>query len=219
MDELASVEKSKPSAWKKALQNSAVRLRERENLITLTVAYLFCGVVLFALWVLIKMLAFFILPTTLLGALLLLLMRGGVAFLFLVSVLFPLFAGRLRMVGMIAVGKEVALAELFHYFGTWHLWWRSVRLCLLLPFVLFIPPLFSVPALVLGNEDASFRYAFCFSMGRVRLSLVLAFWCRVLVRFLLGVLTLGLLWLLYDAHHSTMTYFSLVMKLDTEENT
>jgi hypothetical protein len=104
----------------------------------------------------------------------------------------------------------------FHYFASWRLWWRGVRIALLWPVAFVVPPFFSAPTLALGNEDMPLGRALALSRGRVCGGAVLAFWWRLIWRFLLGILTLGVLWLLYDAHHVPATYFALVMQQEAE---
>ncbi len=205
-----------PSSCKRARQAAADRLREGEALITLVMAYLFCVVALFALSFLIAVLAFFLVPLTPLAALWGAVLRGGIAVIVFVSVLLPLFVGRVRMAGMIAAGRAVTLAELFHYFTSWRLWWRGVRIALLCPLTLLLPPLFSASALAMGNEEMSLCRVLSLSAGRIPFLVVLSFWGRVLMRFALGLLTLGLLWLLWDVHHTTVTYFALSMQEQAE---
>ena len=199
----------KPSALRESLQGARLALQTDECHLAIVITYLFCVTALFALAFAVAPISFFWVPTTYGGMLL----YVAVITLFAVSafcfLLLPLFAGYARIAGMIAMGASPEKSELFHYFSSWRLWRRGMRIALIWPLVLLWPPLFGAPAVAMGNEALPIRRALSLSHGRVPFSVVLAFWGRVLVRFLLGVLTLGVLWLLYDAHHLTVTYFAL----------
>lgn len=76
---------------------------------------------------------------------------------------------------------------------------------------------FSAVALLVGNESMgcpeALRYAFCF--GSRHRGCIYRFSLRALWHLLLSVLTLGVLWLLYYAQHTTLAYWKLVMTMDT----
>jgi hypothetical protein len=133
--------------------------------------------------------------------------------LFILGVFFlPLWAGRVRMAGLIAAGKPCELCELFYYFRSPLLFLRGIAVMLLfLPCVLF-PPFLGAAAFYAGKEALSplsaLREAF---RARARLRDVLVFEGRVFWRILLGALTLGVLWILYYSHHSTVAYFEMMM--------
>ena len=204
------------SARKRAVQDAAERLRAKDHLVVLTLAYLFCVTSLFALLFAVAILDYFWVPVTAFAQTVCVVAKCAFATALFLGVMLPLFAGRLRMAGLCAAGKRVTTAELFHYFGSVGVWWRGVRIASLCLLGLVLPVLFSVPALAIGNESLSLRRVFVLSVGRVSLVDVLGFWGRTLVRFVLGLLTLGLLWLLYDAHHIPVVYFSLAMQEQTE---
>ena len=204
-------------ALKMARKRAAYAL-ERDALLSLVLAYLFCVTALFALAFAVALLSFFWAPVTYGGMLLYvaaLTFFTVAAFCFL---LLPLFAGLVRIAGMVAMGATPEKSELFHYFTSWRLWRRGMKIALIWPLALLWPPLFSAPAVATGNEALPIRRALFRSRGRLPFSVVLAFWGRVLVRFLLGVLTLGVLWLLYDAHHLAVTYFALCIREENKEN-
>ena len=207
---------ARSGALKKTLRHAACAL-ECGALPSLILAYLFCGTALFAFFFCGALIDFFLIPQTLAGLVALWGLKISLAALAFVCLLLPLFAGRLRMAGLCAAGKRVVLEDLFYYFTSGRLWRRGVRIALLCPLAL-LPPLFSLPALAIGNDAFSLRRAAALSAGRISLALVFEFWGRVLVRFVLGLFTLGLLWLLYDAHHVPVSYFALVMQKGNEEN-
>ena len=217
MDEITPVLTPPQSgALKKARHRAACAL-ERDTLLSLILTYLFCGTVLFALFFAEELLSFFLMPQTLMGLVILMFLKIALAVLCFICLLLPLFAGRLRMTGLCAAGKRVALEDLFYYFGSLRLWGRGMWIALICPLAL-LPALFSLPALAAGNDTLSMSRAARLSAGRIPLADVLGFWGRLLVRFLLGLLTLGLLWLMYDAHHAPVSYFALVMQKQTAEN-
>ena len=165
----------RPSALREAVQCASCVLRGGERLTALVITYLFCALALFSLSFAVQAIGFFFLVSTPLGLLLLDAARytlGTVAFVLL---LLPLFAGRARMAGMVASGKEPPLSELFHYFSSWRLWWRGVRIALLYPLALLLPPAFAAPALAAGNEEMPLSRALSLSVGRVPILAVLAF--------------------------------------------
>ncbi len=206
----------RPSALARAKKSAAKALRKDEQLISLLVAYLLCAVVLFALSFVIVALAFVTAPLSAGGAVLFSVLRYSVGATVFVALILPLFTGRARMIAMSVAGVDVAPKDFFHYFTSWRLWWRGVRIALLWPIAFLVPPFFSAPTLALGNEDMPLGRALTLSRGRVRIGVVLALWWRLIWRFLLGLLTLGVLWLLYDAHHVPATYFALVMQQDEQ---
>lgn len=211
-------QQKRPSALSQAKKIAAKALRKDEQLISLLVAYLLCSVVLFALSFVIVALAFVSLPLTAVGVVLFSILRYGIGIAVFVVFILPLFTGRARMIAMSVAGVDVAPKDFFHYFTSWRLWWRGVRIALLWPIAFVVPPFFLVPTLALGNEDMPLTRALSLSRGRIRIGVVLAFWWRLIWRFLLGLVTLGVLWLLYDAHHVPATYFALVMQ-QAEETT
>ncbi len=69
-----------------------------------------------------------------------------------------------------------------------------------------------IAAVAVGNENISLCAA-CLRglrMGRERLAVWFRFSLRVLLHFLLSIPTVGVLWLLYYAHHTTLAYWHLV---------
>jgi len=195
-----------------AMQSASFALQRDGALIPLAIAYLFCILALFALFFWLSACVFFFIPLSARKALLFLVLQGVLCGIAFVALLLPLFVGRARMAGMIAVGECVTEAELLHYFKSWHLWWRGVRIAPLFVLALLVPPFFSAPALAIGDESLPLGRALSLSVGRVSILTAIAFWGRTLLRLALGFLTLGLLWLLYDAHHGTVSYFALVMR-------
>ena len=217
MDEITPVLAPPQSgALKKARQDAAYALRTRDDLVVLALAYLFCGAALFALCFAVTAFAFFLMPQTLLAMLVFALSELAVAAFVFFALLLPLFAGRFRMAGLVAAGKGVVFSDLFYYFSSFFAWGRGVRIALLSPLAL-LPPFFSFPALAIGNEELSLRRALALAVGRVGFLSVLGLWARVLVRLVLGLLTLGLLWLFYDAHHLPVSYFALAMQGRSEK--
>ena len=217
MDEITQLTPMQPhtGALKKARQDAARALRSKDALVVLALAYLFCATALFVLCFLVTALAFFLMPQEPYAMLAFTLSELAAAAFVFFALLLPLFAGRLRMTGLAAAGREIALCNLFYYFGAGRLWGRGVRIALLCPLAL-LPPFFAFPALGIGNEELSLRRALALSVSRVRLVGVLGFWGHLLVRLVLGLCTLGLLWLLYDAHHLPVSYFALAMQEKTE---
>ncbi len=209
-------QQKRPSALSQAKKIAAKALRKDEQLISLLVAYLLCSVMLFALSFVIVALAFVTVPLTAGGVILFSILRYGIGVAVFVAFILPLFTGRARMIAMSVAGVDVTPKDFFHYFASWRLWWRGVRIALLWPIAFLVPPFFSAPTLALGNEDMPLGKALALSRGRIRVGVVLALWWRLIWRFLLGILTLGVLWLLYDAHHVPATYFALVMQQEAE---
>lgn len=205
-----------PSALRAARETAACALLAEDRLTVAVISYLFCVLTLFALVFSFSALAFFFVPVSATGVILLAVLRCGIGVLAFL-VIPPLLVGRCRMMGMIAAGKNTMLSELFHYFSVLRLWWRGIRIALLLPIAFLLPPFFAAPAYAAGNEDISLRRALALARGSVPLRTVWGFWGRALLRLLMGVMTLGLLWLLYDAHHLTATYFALIMRKESEE--
>ena len=207
----------RPRVLKECVQSAAVALQINENLLALIIAYLFCIVALFSASFFMTALSFFWVSVTFRGMLIHWLVDMALWVVLFAFLLLPLFTGRMRMAGMVAAGRAPEKAELFHYFTSLRLWWRGVRIALLWVIVLLRPSHFAAPGLAMGNEELSLSRALSLSRDRLPGSAVLAFLGRMAVRLLLSVLTLGLLWLLYDAHHSAVTYFALCMREDVEE--
>lgn len=92
-----------------------------------------------------------------------------------------------------------------------------VALCVLCLY--FSALYFNVVALLVGNEGMSLGGALClaFVKGWRHRGSIYRFLLVTLWHILLGVLTLGVLWLLYYAHHTTISYFHLCISLFTEE--
>ena len=132
-----------------------------------------------------------------------------------VAILLPLGAGYLRMAGLVAVERPCELGELFYYFRSPGLWLRGIGVALLCVLSLLCPPCFGAAALYAGKE----ALGFCGAIGaavhaRVSVRDVIGFWAHVLRHLLFSVLTLGVLWLLYYAHHSAVAYFEMMMTMD-----
>ena len=190
-------ELEKHSVLRNAVSVTSCALRADHALLALVVSYLFGILSVFAVWFFTTALA---LVSWVLAAVV-----GGVAFC---ALTLPVFVGRARMAQKLAARKACAQAEIFHYFTSWRLWWRGVRIGMLF-LISLLPPFFAASALAIGEEEIPLTKALSVSFRRVAFRVVLAFWGRVLLRVLLGVLTLGALWLLYDAHHTAVTYFAL----------
>ena len=133
-----------------------------------------------------------------------------------IALLLPLWAGRIRMAGLVAAGRECALSALFYYFCSPRLWWRGVCVTLLALLSLLFPPCFGAAALYAGKETLSLCGALREAREgtRGKLLRVLGFYGRVCLHLLLSVLTLGVLWVLYYAHHSAVAYFEMTMTMD-----
>ena len=192
--------------------------RAREALsgqtLTLTLSLLFCLVALYA-WYLLSVLLAGLLVAFSRDALLVFTLYFAVLSVALVGLLLPLWAGRIRMAGLVAAQRPCELAELFYYFRSPRLWMRGIAVALLSVLSLLFPPCFGVAALFAGKGTLSLsgaiRESFC---AGVRVRDVLAFWAHVLRHLLFSVLTLGVLWLVYDAHHCAVLYFDLTMTMD-----
>ena len=137
------------SGLKMARQNAARALRSKDALVVLALAYLFCATSLFVLCFAVGALSFFLMPQTPDAMLVFLLSELAVAAFVFFMLLLPLFAGRLRMAGLAAAGREIALFDLFYYFGSGHLWGRGVRIALLCPLAL-LPPFFAFTSTVMA---------------------------------------------------------------------
>ncbi len=179
--------------------------------LTLTLSLLFGLTALYA-WYLCSVLLAGLLVALISNALLAITLYFAVLTLAVVALLLPLWAGRLRMAGLVAAGRACELCELFYYFRCARCWLRGIGVALLCVLSLICPPLFGAVALYAGKETltlgGALREAF---RTRPRVRDVLGFWVRVLRHVILSALTLGVLWILYYAHHSAVAYFELTM--------
>ena len=210
--QMLQTDAKRPCALSRATRSAARALRTKDALSVLAMAYLFCVVALFALSFLLSALTFFLVFLIARVAFVFWMIGWCLAGVVVVAVFLPLWVGTFRMAGKAAVGEVILLSDLFHYFTSRRAWWRGVRIALLFSLALLLPPLFSAPALAIGNEALPLGRVLSLSWGRVSLLAILGFWARFVLRLVLGILTLGLLWLMYDAHHIPVTYFALVMQ-------
>lgn len=189
--------------------------RAREKLgghtLTLVLSLLFCLTALYA-WYLLSVLLAGVLVALVRNAIAVFTIYFAVLSLAVVLVLLPLWAGRIRMAGLVAARLPCELGELFYYFRSPRLWMRGIAVVLLCLLSLLFPPCFGAAALFAGKGTLSLggaiRESFC---ADVRVRDVLAFWAHVLRHLLFSVLTLGVLWIVYYAHHSAVAYFEMLM--------
>ncbi len=190
------------------------RLHLSGQTVTMVLALLFCLTALYA-WYLLSVLLAGALVALLRDALLVFTLYFAVLSLAVVLLLLPLWAGRIRMAGLVAAKRPCELGELFYYFRSPHLWLRGIAVSLLLVLSLLFPPCFGAAALYAGKETLSFGGAMRESFRtRKKLRDVLGFWAHVLRHLVFSVLTLGVLWILYYAHHSAVAYFEMMMTMD-----
>lgn len=211
-----SYEMPKPPVRRSPVKASIDRARQALSgqTLTLVLSLLFCLTALYA-WYLLSVLLAGLLVAFSRDALLVFTLYFAVLSIALVGLLLPLWAGRIRMAGLVAAKRPCELAELFYYFRSPRLFLRGISVMLLCILSLLFPPCFCAAALFAGKETLSFtgaiRTAFC-TRGKARA--VFGYFVRVLWRLLLGALTLGVLWLVYDAHHCAVLYFDLTMTMD-----
>jgi TRAP-type C4-dicarboxylate transport system permease small subunit len=88
--------------------------------------------------------------------------------------------------------------------------------CALLFFFVYLAgTYFAAVALAIGNESLNLLdcTALAFAASRGRMGCIFRFVMRGVWHFLLSVITLGVLWLLYYAHHTSVTYMHLARTL------
>lgn len=180
--------------------------------VTMVLSLLFCLTAVYA-WYLLSVLLATALIALSRDALLVFVLYFAALSITLVGLLLPLWAGRIRMAGLVAAGKACEPRELFYYFCSPRLFLRGVGVMLLCVLSVLFPPCFGAAAFYAGKETLSFggaiREAF---RARIGVRDVLGFWAHVLRHLLFSVLTLGVLWILYYAHHSAVAYFEMVMQ-------
>ena len=200
---------ARPAPVRRAMQ----RAREQLNghLLSLVLALLFCLVALYA-WHLLSVLLGTLLVAVLTDALLAVALYFAVLAIALVALLLPLWAGRARMAGLAGANRPCEPYELFYYFQSARRWLRGIGVMLLFLPSVVCPPLFGAAALYAGKETltlgGALREAY---RTRPRTRDVLGFWAQVLWHAALSALTLGVLWMLYYAHHTAVAYFDLTM--------
>lgn len=125
----------------------------------------------------------------------------------------PVFVGRIRMAGMVARGNDPALCEALYYYASPRRLLRGIGMGVLWIGSIICLPAFGAVALAAGNDQLSLHRAFCLACKRgvPYTGAILRFWLCTLWHILLSALTLGVLWLLYYAHHTTVAYFELTM--------
>lgn len=197
---------------REAMGRASERLNGCATSLLLSLA--FCFVSIYTLCLLSLLLA--TLALMLLGSVLAAAVLYGVALALTAVVILPLWAGRLRMAGLIAVGMDCPLSALFYYYGDARRFLRGIGVVFLFVLGVICPPVFGAAALYAGKETLTFGGALRAAREgtREKMREIFGFYARVAWRFLLGVLTLGVLWFVYDAHRSAVAYFDLTMTMD-----
>lgn len=134
----------KPRAARTAARQASALLRRRGNALLLILTLLFAIAVTFAwltLFDLVEVLTYFFLGDEIeYGVYFIAELSIGffrwIAFLVLVM---PVWIGRWRVAGMVALGKKPQLFEMLHYFTSWRLHRRAVQIALRLAFCTLLP--------------------------------------------------------------------------------
>lgn len=199
-------------------------LRARASLsgktVTMVLSLLFCLTAIYA-WYLLSVLLATALIALSRDALLVFVLYFAALSITLVGVLLPLWAGRVRMAGLVAAERSCEPRELFYYFRSPRRFLRGIGVMLLLVLSVLFPPCFCAAAFYAGKETLSFGGAIREAYrARIGVRNVLGYWAHILRHLLFSALTLFVLWILYYAHHTTVAYFEMVMlpKEKTEED-
>ena len=202
------------SLAKEAMQRASGRLDD--GIVPLLLSLLFCGSVLYALYLVSFLLASLALTLFSNAAVTFALYCAALALATLAFL--PLWAGRIRMAGLVAAGRECALSALFYYYGSPRRFLRGMLVALFCVLSVLCPFFFGAAALYAGKETlsplAALREAREGTRGRMRA--VLGFYARAGLHLIWSVLTLGVLWLLYYSHHTALAYFEMVMEKEEQ---
>lgn len=246
---------------------ASAKLLQGGGLLSLTLSAVFCLLACIATYLFFDVLCLVLSAYTALGFGWLCAIAATAVALVVLLLILPLFVGRVRLAGLLAMGEEAALGELFYYFKAPARFWRGLLLSLCYLFSFLIPVSLGVGAFVgsyllydhvfyvnLPDPAAIALFVFfcllsvaffllCIYFSCLHFSLVALmvggtrrtlptalgravrigwryrhviwrFFWRSFLRLLLSVCTLFVLWLLYDAHHTTLTYWELVIALD-----
>ena len=203
---------------KRAMQRASLRLSRNGNTLTLALSMLFSVMVAFTTYLFCAVLMEILYGLTMLELAVCDLIYYVALVLSFALLALPLFVGRIRLAGLACAGEGAFLSELFYYYTSPRRFARSLLIGLIYPLCLLVPPFFSAVALAVGRESISPFAALLHSarLWRTRLREVFCFWLRVLWHLILSALTLGVLWVVYYAHHTTMSYWELIRARDRE---
>ena len=248
-------------------RRASEKLLRGGGLLSLTLAAIFCLLACIASYLFFDVLCLVLSGYTALGFGWLCAIAAAAVALVVLLLILPLFVGRVRLAGLLAMGEEAALGELFYYFKAPARYWRGLLLSLCYLFAFLAPVAlgagafvgsyllydnvfyvnlpdpaaiallvffcllsaaffllciyfsclqFSLIALMVGGArrtlSMALRRSACIGWRYRRV--VWRFFLRSFLRLLLSVCTLFVLWLLYYAHHTTLTYWELVIALD-----
>ena len=202
-----------PSPARTAMQAATKKLGRGQGLLSLTLALLMALLIAFAVYLfadvfLAVLLGFTALPDIVLACLYYTFLCVG-----LVLLVIPVLAGRIRMAGMVAMGDSPTLNETFYYLASPRRLLRGIGIGVLWLCSLLFPPVLGAVALAAGNGQISLggALALAFRRGARYTGAAFRFWLLVLWHLVLSLFTVGVLWLLYYAHHTTVAYFELTM--------
>lgn len=202
-----------PSPARTAMQAATKKLGRGQGLLSLTMALLMAVTIAFAVYLFADVLLAVLLGFTALPEIVLVCLYYAFLGAGLVLLVLPVLAGRIRMAGMVAMGDSPTLNETFYYLASPRRLLRGIGMGVLWLGSVFCLPAFGAVALAAGNDRLSLRNAFCLACkhGVPYTGAILRFWLCAIRHLVLSLLTVGVLWLLYDAHHTTVACFELTM--------
>lgn len=204
-----------PSASREAMRLATQKMGRGQGLVSLLLSLLLGMMTVFAAYLFASVLVQVLIGYTSLTVRSLLVIYYVAMVGFLLPTAIPLFVGRIRMAGLVAIGREPTLYEALYYYASPRLLARAMGIGVLWVLSVISLPAFGAVALAVADDDLPLLSALCLACKRgIRhAGVIFGFCLRTLWHLLLSVLTLGVLWLLYYAHHTTVAYFELTMMI------
>ena len=204
-----------PSASREAMRLATQKMGRGQGLVSLLLSLLLGMMTVFAAYLFASVLVQVLIGYTSLTVRSLLVIYYVATVCFLLPTAIPLFVGRIRMAGLVAIGREGSLCEALYYYASPRLLMRAMGIGVLWVLSVISLPAFGAVALAVADDDLPLFSALCLACKRGihHAGAIFKFWLCTLWHLLLSVLTLGVLWLLYYAHHTTVAYFELTMMI------